>query len=1158
MAISDYFSPGLRELVAKSTATKKYIDPVFGSNANNGNAQTTPYQTLDFAFAATTGTATPVMYIISSGTNTLSVYGAGNLGGATALQDNALPRVYVLANLSNNYARLNYTITAGRDRCFTNFSNTGSAVYGGVLYRDITGIANNNYSVSIFNNGTANYRGRSWNTVFTQNLANNYSWSYGTVSAGDSQEPVGAYNACTFYLGGSDLGSFTNAATWVWNSVFNVANPLSASSVAPNTGFSQSINTNTWVTASTSTAGVYSGVYGWTSAISTGIIRSLTSSTMATSSAASAFWGDTLKYTLNTLNVADGTLIPYTISGVTSAQINGASTSGNFTVQFGQAELTVNTVEPTSFTTATLTISTSLYNTTTNFTHPTSSVYANMPPEYNKLISLSTATKIFIDPNIGKDENNGSSPIRAYRSIRRAFELNTGTATPVMYILNSGTYVTTGSAVSGSITCAVALTDQNVVDYTFNAPKVFVCAPGKTNIYWSESNARDIATVNFSNTSSAVYGASFFRDNGGRGSNFNVALFNGTAARFYGNMYNCGITIQANGSYSWQYQNNSNLTGMAINSTFVLGGSNLGSFNSAADLILHKCQLSSGTPGDSTTLIETDTSVSVTTATNWYAALNQTSGVYGSTYAWPLTDRGPGLYADRTVAYNGETILIELVTTNRANNETLSYTITGVTSNQINNVPLTGVFTVTSNYSSLRLPVTKTTQAVSTVTITVNTSTASVTLPYLISITNTPRKNLQWGQNLRTNAVVNVTTNTSIAYTITNVASNLISNQSLTGTILTGGSHRFNGSSNLTFSPNLDWTLGTGDFTIEAWVKITSGTTGVILDMRTSGVSIHPVLYISGNSLRFFTGGGDRITSPTLTNGIWYHCALVRISGVTKMYLNGNQAGATYTDANNYLPGSVYIGRGYDLSNALTGKISNLRLIKGTGLYTKSLLRFPQLYPSVVSTQPLTLSNGATLLTCHRSSFSNENILSTATVTISGTVAYDTDSPFSVSQADITFTATSTSSLALTATMFVNFAGTVSTIQIVSSSTGAYQNTAFTTSINTYTYILTTTTDVQTTATEAKFSTLTNVAGFYEYSSTSTSINTYTYILTTTTDVQTTATEARFFTITNVASVYEYSNTTTKFTGIIAAPTYAYSSGEDVKVAAPAVQTWYI
>jgi hypothetical protein len=58
--------------------------------------------------------------------------------------------------------------------------------------------------------------------------------------------------------------------------------------------------------------------------------------------------------------------------------------------------------------------------------------------------------------------------------------------------------------------------------------------------------------------------------------------------------------------------------------------------------------------------------------------------------------------------------------------------------------------------------------------------------------------------------------------------------------------------------------------------------------------------------------------------------------------------------------------------------------------------------------------------------------------------------------------------------------------------------------------------------------------------------------------VQTTATEARFFTITNVTSVYEYSNTATKFTGIIAAPTYAYSSGEDVKVAAPAVQTWYI
>jgi hypothetical protein len=1157
MAISDYFSPGLRELVAKSTATKKYIDPVFGSNANNGNTQTTPYQTLDFAFAATTGTVTPVMYIISSGTNTLSVYGASNIGGATALRDNTLSRVYVLANVSTNYARLNYTITAGRDRCFTNFSNTGSAVYGGVLYRDITGVAANDYSVSIFNNATANYRGRSWNTVFTQNLTNSYGWGYGDVTASDSQQPVGAYNACTFFLGGSNLGSYSNAATWVWNSVFNVASPLSASSVAPGTSFSQSINTSTWVAASTSTAGVYSGVYGWTPAISTGIIRSLTSSSMAISSAASAFWGDTLKYTLNTVDVADGTSVPYTISGVTSNQINGASLTGNFTVQFGQAELTVTTVEPTSFTTATLTISTNLYNTTTNFTHPTSSVYANMPPEYNKLISLSTSTKIFIDPIIGKDENNGSSPIRAYRSIRRAFELNTGTATPVMYILNSGTYVTTGSAVSGSITCAVALTDQNVLNYTFNAPKVFVCAPGKTNIYWSESTARDIATVNFSNTSSAVYGASFFRANGERNNNFSVALFNGTSAKFFGNMYNCGITIQANGSYSWQYQNNFPLTGMVINSTFVLGGSNVGSFNSAADLILHQCQLSSGTPGDSTTLIETSTGVSVTTATNWYAE-PASAGVYGSTYAWPSTSRGPGVYSDRTVAYNGETILIELITTNRANNETLSYTITGVTSDQINNVPLTGVFTVTSNYSSLRLPVIKTTQAVNTLTVTVDTSTVSVTLPYLISITNTPRKNLQWGRNLRTNAVVNVTTNTSIAYTITNVASNLISNQSLTGTILTGGSHRFNGSSNLIFSPNLDWTLGTEDFTLEAWVKITSGTTGVIFDMRTSVSSIHPVLYISGNSIRFYVGGSDRITGPTLTSSIWYHCAVIRISGVTKMYLNGAQVGANYTDANNYLPGSVYIGRGHDLSNALAGKISNLRLIKGTGLYTKVLLRFPQLYPSVVSTQPLTLSKGTTLLTCHRRSFSNENILSTATVTISGTVAYDTDSPFSVSQADITFTATSTSSLALTATMFVDFVGTVSTIQIISSSTGVYQNTEFATSINTYTYILTTTTDVQTTATEAKFSTLTNVASFYEYSSTSTSISTYTYILTTTTDVQTTATEARFFTITNVTSVYEYSNTATKFTGIIAAPTYAYSSGEDVKVAAPAVQTWYI
>jgi hypothetical protein len=66
------------------------------------------------------------------------------------------------------------------------------------------------------------------------------------------------------------------------------------------------------------------------------------------------------------------------------------------------------------------------------------------------------------------------------------------------------------------------------------------------------------------------------------------------------------------------------------------------------------------------------------------------------------------------------------------------------------------------------------------------------------------------------------------------------------------------------------------------------------------------------------------------------------------------------------------------------------------------------------------------------------------------------------------------------------------------------------------------------------------------------------YIDTEVTDVHAPALEARVNTLTNVASQLEPSRLVSNLNGFVAAPTYAYSSGEDVKVSPPAVQTWYI
>jgi hypothetical protein len=52
--------------------------------------------------------------------------------------------------------------------------------------------------------------------------------------------------------------------------------------------------------------------------------------------------GSTVTFTLNTTNVANGTLIPYSISGVTSQDINGANSLGNFTINNNTASLILN------------------------------------------------------------------------------------------------------------------------------------------------------------------------------------------------------------------------------------------------------------------------------------------------------------------------------------------------------------------------------------------------------------------------------------------------------------------------------------------------------------------------------------------------------------------------------------------------------------------------------------------------------------------------------------------------------------------------------------------------------------------------------------------------------------------------------------------------
>lgn len=200
----------------------------------------------------------------------------------------------------------------------------------------------------------------------------------------------------------------------------------------------------------------------------------------------------------------------------------------------------------------------------------------------------------------------------------------------------------------------------------------------------------------------------------------------------------------------------------------------------------------------------------------------------------------------------------------------------------------------------------------------------------------------------------------------------------------TGWSNYFDGTGDYLSVTGTDIALGAGDFTIEFWINGTYSGTKVLLDWAAA-----PQLYMSGTSIIWYWNA-DRITG-TLVSNTWQHVAIVRASGVTKMYVNGTANATTFADTTN-LSGTTltFGGRAASTANTIDGYMSNLRLVKGTAVYTTNF---------TPSTTPLTAVSGTSFLTCKSNRFVDT---STNAYTISvgaGTPQVQAFSPFAPSAA---------------------------------------------------------------------------------------------------------------------------------------------------------------
>jgi hypothetical protein len=176
------------------------------------------------------------------------------------------------------------------------------------------------------------------------------------------------------------------------------------------------------------------------------------------------------------------------------------------------------------------------------------------------------------------------------------------------------------------------------------------------------------------------------------------------------------------------------------------------------------------------------------------------------------------------------------------------------------------------------------------------------------------------------------------------------------------------------------------DFTIEMWFNAAGAGTGTPKLYESRGATIEG-LYVtieqSGTSLVFRFSSAARITA-TFSYNTWNHVALVRSSGVITMYLNGVSAGTYSTSATTLVSASRPCIGAYPTSDNFNGYISNLRVVKGTAIYTSNF---------TPPTTPLTAVSGTSLLTCQSNRFI-DNSSNNFAITVTGTPSVQRFSPF--------------------------------------------------------------------------------------------------------------------------------------------------------------------
>lgn len=161
-----------------------------------------------------------------------------------------------------------------------------------------------------------------------------------------------------------------------------------------------------------------------------------------------------------------------------------------------------------------------------------------------------------------------------------------------------------------------------------------------------------------------------------------------------------------------------------------------------------------------------------------------------------------------------------------------------------------------------------------------------------------------------------------------------------------GRSIVFDGNSDyLTVADSADWDFGTGDFTIDFWVRFSDITPGQMFFNRYVDNSNRVQIAWNGDSklqMYFNVGGSGRgnyqsdAWTPTINT--WYHIAFVRNGSTALIFINGVSQtvteGAAFGDISD-IASDLYIGVNIQTPGSyVNGHMSCIRINKGAALWT--------------------------------------------------------------------------------------------------------------------------------------------------------------------------------------------------------------------------------